>query len=210
MSDPDALHALDRQVGFLSARSRESRRLHAAIPSGHPHDQRAEDSLDQIIPGLSSTAPGTAGRWITGCPPTARPTGANAPYVMGYHTRADIPFQFALAEAFTICDAYHCSVMGPTWPNRMYWMTGTIDADGEDGGPMISNDEPTKDGFPLDDLRRAAREARRSVGKSISSRTTTAATCWRSSRPSGSRPGLAALQPRHGRAGRRASSNTTR
>jgi len=72
--------------------------------------------------------------------------GVNAPYVMGYHTRADIPFQFALAEAFTLCDAYHCSVMGPTWPNRMYWMTGTIDADGEAGGPMISN-HPIKGGF---------------------------------------------------------------
>ncbi len=62
-----------------------------------------------------------------------------APYVMGYHTRADIPFQFALAEAFTICDAYHCSVLGPTWPNRMYWMTGTIDPEGRYGGPLIKN-----------------------------------------------------------------------
>jgi phospholipase C len=72
--------------------------------------------------------------------------GEKAPYVMGYHTRADIPFHFALAEAFTICDAYHCSVMGPTWPNRMYWMTGTIDADGQFGGPIISNDA-AKGGF---------------------------------------------------------------
>lgn len=69
-----------------------------------------------------------------------RAEGDNAPYVMGYHTRADIPFQFALAEAFTICDAYHCSVMGPTYPNRMYWMTGTIDPDGEYGGPLTNND----------------------------------------------------------------------
>jgi phospholipase C len=65
--------------------------------------------------------------------------GAKAPYVMGYHTRADIPFQFALAEAFTICDTYHCSVLGPTWPNRMYWMTATIDPDNTGGGPMINN-----------------------------------------------------------------------
>ncbi|MCC6870390.1 MAG: phospholipase C, phosphocholine-specific [Burkholderiales bacterium] len=64
---------------------------------------------------------------------------AKAPFVMGYHTRADLPFHYALADAFTICDAYHCSVLGPTWPNRMYWMTGTIDADGEYGGPMIAN-----------------------------------------------------------------------
>lgn len=64
---------------------------------------------------------------------------AKAPYVMGYHTRADIPFQFALAESFTICDGYFCSVMGPTWPNRMYWMTGTIDPEGRYGGPLIRN-----------------------------------------------------------------------
>ncbi len=68
--------------------------------------------------------------------------GKKAPYVMGYHTRSDIPFQFALAEAFTICDAYHSSVMGPTWPNRMYWMTGTIDPDGKHGGPIIKNVAP--------------------------------------------------------------------
>ncbi|HEY1793636.1 MAG TPA: alkaline phosphatase family protein [Opitutaceae bacterium] len=72
--------------------------------------------------------------------------GLNAPYVMGYHTRADIPFQFALAEAFTICDSYHSSVLGPTWPNRMYWMTGTLDPEGKGGGPIISNVVP-QDGY---------------------------------------------------------------
>ncbi len=65
--------------------------------------------------------------------------GDKAPYVMGYHKRSDIPFQFALAEAFTICDTYHCSLLGPTWPNRMYWMTGTIDPDGKAGGPLTRN-----------------------------------------------------------------------
>ncbi len=63
----------------------------------------------------------------------------NGPYTMGHDRRADIPFQFALAEAFTICDAHHCSMLGPTWPNRMCWMTGTIDPDGEHGGPILSN-----------------------------------------------------------------------
>lgn len=68
--------------------------------------------------------------------------GRNGPYCMGYYSRADVPFQFALAETFTICDAYHCSVMGPTWPNRMYWMTASIDPDGTGGGPMINNSAP--------------------------------------------------------------------
>ncbi|MEW2499804.1 alkaline phosphatase family protein [Amycolatopsis sp. NPDC047767] len=61
----------------------------------------------------------------------------NGPYTMGYFTREDIPFQYALADAFTICDAYHCSVLGPTWPNRYMWLAGTIDADGEFGGPSL-------------------------------------------------------------------------
>jgi phospholipase C len=62
---------------------------------------------------------------------------AHGPYTMGYHTREDIPFQYALAEAFTVCDRYHCSVLGPTWPNRLHWMTGTIDPGGMFGGPCI-------------------------------------------------------------------------
>ena len=49
---------------------------------------------------------------------------------MGYYERQDIPFHFALAETFTLCDAYHCSLLGPTWPNRMYLMTGIIDPEG--------------------------------------------------------------------------------
>jgi phospholipase C len=79
---------------------------------------------------------GKMDNWL---PAHRKAEGDKAPFVMGYHKRADIPFQFALAEAFTICDAYHCSVMGPTWPNRMYWMTGTIDPDGRAGGPMTKN-----------------------------------------------------------------------
>jgi phospholipase C len=68
--------------------------------------------------------------------------GLAAPYVMGYYTRNDIPFQFALAESFTVCDNYFSSMFGPTWPNRMFWMTGTNDADGRNGGPIIDNVTP--------------------------------------------------------------------
>ena len=47
------------------------------------------------------------------------------PYSMGYYKREDIPFQFALAEAFTICDAYHCSVTAGTDPNRIVFWSGS-------------------------------------------------------------------------------------
>ena len=60
---------------------------------------------------------------------------------MGYYTRDDIPFHYALADAFTICDAYHCSVFGPTNPNRIMSMSGTVDADGTRGGPCLDNSQ---------------------------------------------------------------------
>ena len=60
---------------------------------------------------------------------------------MAYLTRADIPFHYALADAFTICDAYHCSLIGPTDPNRFYLWSGYTGNDGTGGGPVVSNDE---------------------------------------------------------------------
>ncbi|MGA2565155.1 MAG: phospholipase C, phosphocholine-specific [Steroidobacteraceae bacterium] len=46
-------------------------------------------------------------------------------FSMGHYQREDIPFQFALAEAFTLCDAYHCSVTSGTDPNRIVFFSGS-------------------------------------------------------------------------------------
>jgi phospholipase C len=66
---------------------------------------------------------------------------AKSATTMAYLTRQDIPFHYALADAFTICDAYHCSLIGPTDPNRYYMWTGYTGNDGVGGGPVITNDE---------------------------------------------------------------------
>ncbi len=60
---------------------------------------------------------------------------------MAHLARRDMPFHYALADAFTICDAYHCSLLGPTDPNRYYAWTGWVGNDGKGGGPVIANDE---------------------------------------------------------------------
>jgi len=59
---------------------------------------------------------------------------------MAHFTRADIPFHYALADAFTICDAYHCSLLGPTDPNRYHLWTGCTGNDGAHA-PVITNAE---------------------------------------------------------------------
>jgi phospholipase C len=58
---------------------------------------------------------------------------------MAHLNRKDIPFHYALADAFTVCDAYHCSMLGPTNPNRSYLWSGWVGNDGAGGGPMIQN-----------------------------------------------------------------------
>lgn len=72
----------------------------------------------------------------------------NGPMVMAYNTREDLPFHYALADAFTVGDAYHCSIMGPTNPNRMYLWSGCVGnvnylgtggTDGHGAGPATSN-----------------------------------------------------------------------
>ena len=74
--------------------------------------------------------------WVTA---HERTDGTSGPLTMGYYTREDLPFYYALADAFTICDGYYCSVLSSTNPNRYYWMTASIDPTGRNGGPAVNN-----------------------------------------------------------------------
>ncbi|AZY48581.1 phospholipase C, phosphocholine-specific [Bordetella avium] len=58
---------------------------------------------------------------------------------MAYFTEADVPFQFALAHAFTVCDAYHCSFTGGTNTNRLFAWTGSNDPLSRGHGPALGN-----------------------------------------------------------------------
>ncbi|MFL9485202.1 phosphocholine-specific phospholipase C [Chitinophagaceae bacterium LWZ2-11] len=51
---------------------------------------------------------------------------ADMPLTMGHYTREDIPFYYALADAFTVCDQNFCSSLTGTTPNRLFFWTGTI------------------------------------------------------------------------------------
>ena len=44
---------------------------------------------------------------------------------MAYYGRTDTPVFHELLDNYALCDRWFSSVMGPTWPNRMYLHTGT-------------------------------------------------------------------------------------
>ncbi|WP_461107180.1 phosphocholine-specific phospholipase C [Spirosoma koreense] len=51
---------------------------------------------------------------------------ADMPLTLGYYDREDIPFYYALADAFTVCDQNFCSSLTGTTPNRLFFWTGTL------------------------------------------------------------------------------------
>jgi len=46
-------------------------------------------------------------------------------WALGYYTAAELPFYYGLHETSTLAVNFFCSQLGPTWPNRMYHMSGT-------------------------------------------------------------------------------------
>lgn len=87
---------------------------------------------------------GKMNRWVkthTESQYEGNPDGA---MTMGYYTGRELPFHWALADHFTLCDHYHASILGPTHPNRVMSISGTIDPAGKQGGPITdTNPDPT-------------------------------------------------------------------
>ncbi len=111
----------------------------------------------QQVEDLDHSWSGTHGAWNSGLWNNWIPEKTG--FTMGYYNRTDIPFHYALADAFTICDQYFCSVQGPTNPNRLYQWTGMIDPNEHLlAGLIIDN---SRSFGLLDHLRRVAAERRR-------------------------------------------------
>jgi phospholipase C len=91
---------------------------------------RAEGTAHTWVDAQLAWNHGSMGQWT-------RFKGAHS---VGYYAQADLPFHYALADAFTVCDAYHCSFHGGTNPNRLFLWTGTNDPQGTGNGPATYND----------------------------------------------------------------------
>ncbi|WP_148591846.1 phosphocholine-specific phospholipase C, partial [Streptomyces sp. WAC01526] len=104
-----------------------------------PYHPEAEDLGMQFIEGLDHEWAGGHKAWNNG--KYDNWISAKTAGTMAHLTRKDIPFHYALADAFTVCDSYHCSFMGATDPNRYYMYSGHVGNDGSGGGPVLDNAE---------------------------------------------------------------------
>jgi phospholipase C len=58
--------------------------------------------------------------------------------IIGYLTRDDLPVTYFLADEFTICDRWFCSVPTGTVPNRLYAMAGHADGKRDNPAALAS------------------------------------------------------------------------
>ncbi|MFC4242974.1 alkaline phosphatase family protein [Gryllotalpicola reticulitermitis] len=79
--------------------------------------------------GLAAWNSGKYNNWVA----------AKGSATMNYVTGEELPWQYSLASAYTICDNWHCSIMGPTTPNRLYHWTGTSNGVTDNGGESNGN-----------------------------------------------------------------------
>src|SRR5437868_712195 len=56
---------------------------------------------------------------------TANNRLGNGAVSMGYWAEHDIPFYYALARTFPLCDRWFCSTLAQTYPNRRFLLAGT-------------------------------------------------------------------------------------
>ncbi len=68
----------------------------------------------------------------------------NLPFTLGHYARHDIPFYYALADAFTVCDQAFCSSLTGTTPNRLFLWSGAIRRDAADF-PRVQNGDTDYD-----------------------------------------------------------------
>jgi phospholipase C len=84
---------------------------------------------------------GNHDKWLDS-KPSKRKDCAGMPFTMGYYDRSDLPFYYALADAFTICDQHFCSSLTGTTPNRLYLWSGTVrEAQNSASMPCVRNSE---------------------------------------------------------------------
>ena len=55
----------------------------------------------------------------------AKPVDPSGSRALGYYEQSDLPFYYQLAATFAIADRYFCSLLGSTYPNRMYLTAGS-------------------------------------------------------------------------------------
>jgi phospholipase C len=159
--------SFDHYFGSLRGVRGFADRATILLPGGYPVWQQPDTAPGQPVTGTQFPWPLSSGTFSGAQPPSPEQGAQNyggtshswetqhgawygglmnawqyakgGPTTMGFLSRADIPFHYALADAYTVGDAYHCAVLSATGPNRTYLWSGTVNADQIHGSYVAFN-----------------------------------------------------------------------
>jgi phospholipase C len=129
--------------------------VHAEHPCTADTDHEWKGTHQEIDQGAMDGFVTTNDGWNmpTDAGPVADPSLYSGARAMWWYDQTDIPFYYQLASTFALADHYHCSVPGPTWPNRMYLYAATSFGETTNVFPDISAyPYPSNDATILDEL----------------------------------------------------------
>ncbi len=105
------------------------RMLATHLPDGHwDLDHSGAATREQIGGGAMDGFAASYAQKLLG----SRVADPDPGIAMGYYNAEDLPVYDHLAEHFCVCDRWHSSVPGATWPNRLYAVAGSADGSLDD------------------------------------------------------------------------------
>src|SRR5437660_3442935 len=88
-----------------------------AAGASHPTHALAPDFQGCAFADPDHSYEGARVEWNNGACDGWLRAGANDLYSIGYYSQQDLPFLGKLTPAFTTCDRFFASILGPTFPN---------------------------------------------------------------------------------------------
>jgi phospholipase C len=142
--------SFDHYLGRLFHKSGPPKGTTNPSPVGGPPIKPFHEKLYCEVADLDHSWNGTHREWNGGAmdgfttenvDAAVDPTGHRT---MGYYTRRDLPYYYKLFKKFATSDAYHCSVLSQTFPNRYYLLAGTSFGEIRNNFPNLAGNDYTQ------------------------------------------------------------------
>lgn len=129
--------SFDEYFGYYPKAGRFGIPANYSQPDGNGGSVTPRHHLFPVSWDISHTWQAVHGEWNHGAMNGFVTTNGRA--TLAYYDGSDLPYYYALADAFTLCGNYFCSQLGPTVPNRLALVAGTsggITTDGLQAGSL--------------------------------------------------------------------------
>ena len=124
--------SFDHLLGWLPGANGRQQGLSYLDKDGVAHDTwpLAADFQGCSYDDPDHTWPGIAIQYADGrCDGFLKTAKVGDRFPIGFYREDDLPIISALAKGYTTFDNYFCSMMGPTWENRLFQLSGTTQLD---------------------------------------------------------------------------------